>query len=144
MLARSYSCAEGMKHAVAVVVKRNGKFLLIKRAKKGESEDFWCPITGAVEDSETQEQAVIREAREEMGIRVEPIKKIWECMTHDGDYRLHWWQVDLMDERVTHNPDEVKAYEWVSVSEMQDIEHMFEADLFFFRTIGVQLPDSTV
>jgi 8-oxo-dGTP diphosphatase len=131
-----------MKDAVAVVIKKNGRFLLIKRAKKGEAEDFWCPITGAVEDGETQEQAVVREASEEMGIRVEPIKKIWECMTHDGDYRLHWWQVDLMDERITQNPEEVKEHEWVTVSQMQDIEHMFEADLFFFRTIGVHLSDS--
>ena len=133
-----------MKDAVAVVVKKDGKFLLIKRAKKGEAEDFWCPITGAVEHGETQEQAVIREACEEMGIRVEPIRKIWKCMTHDGDYRLHWWQVNLTEERITQNPDEVKAFAWVSVSEMGDIEHMFKADLFFFRTIGVQLPDSTV
>ncbi len=131
-----------MKHAVAVVIKKNGRFLLIKRAKKGEAEDFWCPITGAVEDGETQEQAVVREASEEMGIRVEPIKKIWECLTHDGDYRLHWWQVDLMDEHITQNPEEVKEYTWATVSQMGDIEPMFEADLFFFRTIGVQLSDS--
>ncbi|UCC12959.1 MAG: NUDIX hydrolase [candidate division WOR-3 bacterium] len=132
-----------MRDAVAVVIKKDGRFLLIKRAKKGEAEDFWCPITGAVEDGETQEQAVVREASEEMGIRVEPIKKIWECMTHDRDYRLHWWQVDLMDGRIAQNPEEVKEYKWVTVSQMRDIEQMFEADRLFFRTIGVQLSDST-
>lgn len=132
-----------MQDAVAVVIKKDGKFLLIKRAKKGEAEDFWCPVTGAVEDGETQEHAVIREAREEMGIRVDPIRKIWECMTHDGAYVLHWWQVALIDGHITENPDEVKAHAWVTVSGMQDIENMFEADRFFFRTVGSRLPDST-
>jgi 8-oxo-dGTP diphosphatase len=131
-----------MKDAVAVVVKRDGTFLLIKRAKKGEAEDFWCPITGAVEDGETQEQAVVREASEEMGIQVEPVKKVWECRTHDGTYLLHWWQVDLINDRITENPDEVKAHTWTTISGMQDIGKMFEADRFFFRTIGSQLPDS--
>jgi len=132
-----------MKHAVAVVVKKDGKFLLIKRAKKGEAEDFWCPITGAVEHGETQEQAVVREAQEEMGIQVEPVKKLWECTTHDGKYTLHWWQVDLIHDRISENPDEVKAHTWVTVSGMQDIENMFEADLLFFKTVGANLPDST-
>ena len=68
-----------MRDAVAVVVTKNGRFLLIKRAKEGEAEDFWCPITGAVEDGETQKQAAVREASEEMGIRVDPVRKIWEC-----------------------------------------------------------------
>jgi 8-oxo-dGTP diphosphatase len=132
-----------MKQAVAVVIKKDGRFLLIKRAKKDGAEDFWCPITGAVEQGETQEQAVVREAHEEMGIRVKPVKEIWECTTHDGQYILHWWEAELIDDRITENPDEVKAHIWVTVSEMQDIENMFEADLLFFKTLGLQLPDSS-
>lgn len=131
-----------LSHAVAVVVKRGGRFLLIKRAKKDEAEDFWCPITGAVEHGETQEHAVVREAREEMGIKVEPVKKIWECKTHDGHYILHWWQVDLIHDCISENPDEVKAHTWVTTSQMQDIENMFEADRLFFKTVGSRLPDS--
>ena len=96
-----------IKDAVAVVIKRNGKFLLIKRAKKDVAEDYWCPITGAVEQGETQAQAVIREAQEEMGLIVEPVKKVWECYTEDREYLLHWWQVKLLNDTVKINKSEV-------------------------------------
>lgn len=131
-----------MKDAVAVIIKRGGKFLLIKRAKKGEAEDYWCPITGAIEKEETQEQTIIREAKEEMGITVKPIKKIWQCYTEDKQYLLHWWYVKLLNDKVIINRDEVKEYRWVHYREMQKIGRMFKADLQFFREIGINLPDS--
>ncbi|MGB3340905.1 MAG: NUDIX hydrolase [bacterium] len=125
-----------MKQAVAVVIKNNNKFLLIKRAKKGEAEDYWCPITGAIEPGETQEQVVIREASEEMGITVEPIEKVWECYTEDKQYLLHWWSAKLIDDRITMNHDEVKDYQWVDYEQMNDIGKMFRADLEFFKRAG--------
>ena len=130
-----------MKDAVVIVIERNGKFLLIKRAKKGMAEDYWCPITGAVENRETQEQAVIREANEEMGITVKPIKKVWECFTEDKQYLLHWWYVKLLVDNIKINSNEVKDYRWLSVTEMQKISKMFKADLQFFREIAPNLPD---
>jgi 8-oxo-dGTP diphosphatase len=126
-----------MKDAVAVVINRAGKYLLIKRAKKDASEDYWCPVTGAVEAGETQAQAVIREAREELGITVEPIRKIWECLTHNKKYRLHWWMVGLASDSINADPLEVKEYRWVSVSEMPAIGKMFHSDLVFFQDIAV-------
>ena len=125
-----------MKDAVAVVIKRNERFLLIKRAKKGFAEDYWCPITGTVENSETQAQAVKREAWEEMGINVKPIKKVWECFTDDEQYLLHWWWVRLINDEIKIYPDEVKDYRWVNAYEMQNIGKMFKADLKFFKEIA--------
>lgn len=122
-----------MKHAIAIVLKQNDSFLLVKRAKKGKAEDYWCPITGAIEEGESQEQAVVREASEEMGIGVEPIEKVWECYTEDMQYLLHWWSARLTDNRITVNPQEVKAYQWVTYEQMQNIGKMFNADLQFFK-----------
>jgi 8-oxo-dGTP diphosphatase len=132
-----------MKQAVAVVIKNNDKFLLIKRAKKGEAEDYWCPITGAVEPDESQEQAVIREAGEEMGITVEPIEKVWECYTEDKQYLLHWWSAKLIDDRITINPEEVKDYKWVDHEQMKNIGKMFKADLNFFKEASKHSSEST-
>ena len=133
-----------MRDAVAIVIKKDDKFLLIKRAKKGEAEDYWCPITGAVEPGESQEQAVVREAREELGIVVEPIKKVWECYTDNKDYSLHWWQTHLVEENINVNPDEVKDYYWARIEEMQNLGKMFDADMHFFQTIGRTLPNISV
>lgn len=133
-----------MKDAVAVVVKKGGRFLLIKRAKKNEAEDYWCPITGAVEQGETQEEAVVREAKEEMNIVVHPIKKVWECLTDDKRYLLHWWYVESTAEGIVPNPGEVKEYSWFTWEEMQKIDKMFDADLHFFREIGARLTDPEI
>jgi 8-oxo-dGTP diphosphatase len=131
-----------VKDAVAVVLKRGDKYLLIRRAKHGTAEDYWCPITGAVEPGETQAQAVAREAMEELGIKVKPLDKVWECMTDDKEYSLHWWHSSLEDETATVNPDEVKEYRWLTYSEMLDLDKMFDADRKFFRVIAPQLRDS--
>jgi 8-oxo-dGTP pyrophosphatase MutT (NUDIX family) len=131
-----------MKDAVAVVLKRGEKYLLIRRAKHGTAEDYWCPITGAVEYGETQAQAVIREAKEELGITVCPVHKVWECLTDDREYILHWWHVLLEDDTVTVNPDEVKEYKWLTYEEMQNFENMFGADRTFFKSIAPGLADS--
>ena len=131
-----------MKDAVAIVIKKKGKFLMIKRAKKGEAEDYWCPITGAVEEGEQQEEAVIREAKEEMGVTVEPIREVWVCPTEDKEYLLHWWYVRLKDDKMKMNPDEVKEFRWVDCAEMEGIGKTFSADREFFREIGVNLDDS--
>jgi len=131
-----------MQDAVAVVIKRNNKFLLIKRAKQGAAEDYWCPITGAVEQGETQAQAVIREAQEEMGITVEPIQKVWECYTDDKRYLLHWWQVKISRDTIKTNPHEVKEYGWFNVDEMKNITKMFTADLHFFKTQSSIIPNT--
>ena len=124
------------------MLKKGDRYLLIRRAKHGTAEDYWCPITGAVEDGETQAQAVSREALEELGIKVEPRDKVWECTTDDKEYLLHWWHSSLEDDTVTVNPDEVKEYRWLTYSEMLELEKMFDADRRFFRVIAPQLKDS--
>ncbi len=131
-----------MKDAVAVVLKRGDKYLLIRRAKHGTAEDYWCPVTGAVEEGESQAQAVAREAGEELGIKVAPVKKVWECLTDDQQYLLHWWHATLKDDAITANPDEVKEYCWLTYGEMLQLQKMFDADRRFFREIAPHLTDS--
>ena len=131
-----------MKQAVAVVIKKDDRFLLIKRAKKDEAEDYWCPVTGAVEPGETQEQAVIREAQEELQIDVMPIKKVWECFTENEEYLLHWWYVKLIGKVFQPNPEEVKEYRWINPEQMRRLKKTFSTDLKFFQEIGPSLPNS--
>ena len=127
---------------MAVVLKKGDKYLLIRRAKHGTAEDYWCPITGAVEDGETHAQAVIREAKEEMGIVVEPIRKVWECPTNDREYLLHWWHAKLLREEIFVNPAEVKEYGWFTVLQMDNLSQMFDADRVFFEQVAPDRPDS--
>lgn len=131
-----------MKDAVAVVLKKGERYLLIKRAKHGTAEDYWCPVTGAVEDGENQAEAVTREAKEELGIDVSPLQKVWECLTDDKEYVLHWWHAQIVNDKVEINPDEVKEYRWLTYEEMLKLDKMFDADRKFFSTVAPHLKDS--
>jgi 8-oxo-dGTP pyrophosphatase MutT (NUDIX family) len=126
------------KDAIAVVLQKDGAFLLIKRAKKGQAEDYWCPITGAVEPGETQPEAVIREAREEMGLEVRPSHKVWQCYTQDKQYMIHWWCAELTSEHMQMNTSEVKEYRWLHYRDMQKLDKMFEEDLYFFKLLSAR------
>ena len=53
-----------------VIKRRNGKFVLVKRAND-PFKDFWALPGGFVEYGETVEQAAIREVKEETGLDVE-------------------------------------------------------------------------
>lgn len=128
-----------MKDAIAVVLQKNGAFLLIRRAKKGQAEDYWCPITGAVEHGETQPEAVVREAREEMGLDVRPVNKVWQCYTQDKQYLIHWWCAELVSEHIRVNKHEVKEYRWVLYRDMRKLDRMFEEDLHFFKLMSDRL-----
>ena len=84
---------------VAAVLDREGRFLIGKRSPhKQSAPGYWCPISGRVEPGETQAEAVVREVREETGLRVRARSKVAECDTHDGSAIIHWWRVETLDE----------------------------------------------
>jgi len=99
-------------------------------------------VSDPVEQGETQAEAVKREAKEELGIAVRPLHKVWECLTDDKEYVLHWWHALLEDDTVAINPDEVKEYRWLTYEEMLNLKKMFDADRRFFKTIAPNLSDS--
>ncbi|MBL7206196.1 MAG: NUDIX domain-containing protein [Candidatus Aenigmarchaeota archaeon] len=71
----------------AVLVEKDGKFLLGERNKKN-AKGFWVIPGGKVEWGETIEQAAIREIKEETGLDIEIIKKIGskEIINTPADY----------------------------------------------------------
>lgn len=76
---------------VAIIRDREGRFLIGKRnLNKAAAPGYWVPVSGKLEEGETQEEALVREVYEEIGVRARPIKKVGEIDTHDGKFRLHW------------------------------------------------------
>lgn len=63
--------------AVTAVIVRDGHVLLLKRSPEQEhAPGLWDPCSGRIEHDETPEQAVVREAREETGLTVTPLRVI--------------------------------------------------------------------
>lgn len=59
--------------AVSAAIFRDGRVLIVRRAQS-PAYGFYTLPGGAVELGETLEQAVVREAREETGLEIEPLQ----------------------------------------------------------------------
>lgn len=63
--------------AVSAVIKRADTVLLLKRSpEQVHAPGLWDPCSGRVESGETPKQAVVREAWEETGLKIEPLRVI--------------------------------------------------------------------
>lgn len=126
---------------VAVVVDR-GRVLLIQRGPAVVFPGYWAPLSGRIEPGESQPEAVVREVREEVGLRVRPLAKVWECDTDDGAYRLHWWTAQLLGGELALDPGEVSQARWLTPAEYRELTPTFVGDHEFFERIlpSLELP----
>jgi 8-oxo-dGTP diphosphatase len=124
-----------MKEAIVAIIRRAGRMLVIQRGPAAMLSGYWSPPSGRIEPGETQAEAVVREMREELGLAVRPLAKVWECLTDDGSYRLHWWTVDEDGSALQLEPGEVGAAAWVTASEFLKLEPIFQGEREFFRDV---------
>jgi 8-oxo-dGTP diphosphatase len=83
------------KHGVvAVFTDDEGRFLFIKRGETlARAPGWWCFVGGEVERGETLEAAIEREMREEVGLDVTAREKVFESISPNGEFLLHWMRV---------------------------------------------------
>jgi 8-oxo-dGTP pyrophosphatase MutT (NUDIX family) len=118
-------------HGVVVVVCCGGRYLMIRRAAGVIAPGAWCFVGGALEDGESQAEAVRREFREEVGGAVRPVRKIWESTRPDGRLVLHWWEAELADDRLEPNPAEVAELRWCTAEEIAALPGLLESNRAF-------------
>lgn len=110
--------------------------MLGKRSPDKESAPlYWCPVTGKIEPGESEGDAVIREAFEEVGLKVKPLKKLAQMPTRDGSCLLHWWSVEILEGDAYLKNDEHTELRWVTLSEMEKLTPIFHEDIAFYRAI---------
>jgi 8-oxo-dGTP diphosphatase len=127
--------------AVVPILRRDGRVLVIRRGPGVVLPGYWCPPSGRVEAGETQEEAVIREVAEELGVVARPIAKVWECPTDDGDFILHWWLTGAERYDVRPEPREIAEVRWVTPDEFLDLRPTFAGDRDFFASVLPRLDD---
>lgn len=129
-----------LNEGVVVVVRRGERLLVIRRAPGLLAEGAWCFVGGGIEPGESQEQAVVREFREEVGAAVRPVEKIWEYWRPDRRLRLHWWMGEVdADAELSPNPLEVAELRWCTTAEIQALDYVLESNRYFLQTIGRRL-----
>jgi 8-oxo-dGTP diphosphatase len=127
---------QSIRHAVVVLVRDGDEMLFIERAKTDSYPGYWSAVTGAIEPGESQHDACIREAAEEVGLTVKPARKLFESMTRRASFLLHWWECDLAGPRnVTPQPSEVGAWQWLSPARAADLPLMFSDTRYFLREV---------
>ncbi|MFI7404322.1 NUDIX domain-containing protein [Streptomyces sp. NPDC049541] len=123
------------REAIVAVLRRGGRVLAIRRGPGVPRPGYWQPLSGKVEPGETQEQAVVREVREEVGLTVSPLAKVWESETDDGLFRLHWWTAEAATGEIVPDPVEVADTRWVTPQEFLALTPVFDGDREFFERI---------
>ena len=128
-----------VREAVVAVLRDGDQVLVIQRGPQVMLPGYWTPISGRIEPGESQEAAVVREVREEVGLRVTPSAKVWECPTDDGDYVLHWWTADVEAAHLILDPREVSDARWVTAGEFLQMTPTFDGDREFFERVLPEL-----
>lgn len=123
------------REAVVAIIRRGAAVLVIQRAPGVRMPGFWAPLSGTIEPDESQEDALVREVREEVGLDVAPVAKVWESTTDDGSFVLHWWTAEPQAGPVKADPREVSGFQWVTPAEFLKLQPTFEGDRTFFEEI---------
>jgi len=106
-----------MIYVVAALIKKNEDFLIAQRAR-GELKGFWEFPGGKIEADETQEEAIIREIEEELGIIVTPqrVIKTFNYKYSFAKIKLTLIKCSFDNTQKINLVDSHADYEWVNTS----------------------------
>ena len=124
-----------MLDAIVAVITNGDKALLIQRAPSVRGGGYWAPVSGEVEPGESQEAAVAREAMEEVGLTVRPVRKVWENVSSRKTFNLHWWLAEYVTGDLVLEKKEVSDARWLTADEICKMDTTFEGDREFFQNV---------
>jgi 8-oxo-dGTP diphosphatase len=125
----------GRRGAVAIVV-RDGRMLVIRRSRHVIAPLVYCFPGGGIENDETEEAAVVREVFEEVGVTIEPRRRLWECVTA-WKVHLAWWLADMAPTEVPQpDPREVESVHWFTPAEMAGQSELLDSNREFLELIA--------
>lgn len=114
------------KSTVACILIKSNKVLLVKRVKN-PFRGYWCLPGGHAELFEKIENAVKREIKEELGIKIKP-----KFFTFDQEiYRNLKWHANVfiftsrIDGKIKINKNELSSYKFVTNLEINNLKIAF-------------------
>ena len=127
-----------MISVTAAVLIKDNRILLAQRKLSGKQPGKWEFPGGKIEKSETPEECLKRELKEEFNIEVE-IKDYFDTNIHQYSdlkikliaYKVEWKNGNI--ESKAHN-----SYKWISINEIEDYDFA-EADIPFVKKLKKEL-----
>jgi 8-oxo-dGTP diphosphatase len=116
---------------VVVVIKRNGKYLMLKQSKAKKFPLKWMPVSGGVNAGESLEDACIREVLEETGLKIKLVKQVARLK---GDYKvenLYFFTANYLSGEVKADEGEINDFKWLSHPEILKLDLLPAARIFF-------------
>ncbi len=123
--------------AVVAIIQSSNRFLFVRRSDYvAAARGYWCPVSGRIEQNETEEEALQREVMEEVGLDVVAVNKVCAISSPDGQYFLHYWTTKIVGGEARITSHEATAMKWVTLEEMKQLSPVFEEDIRIFEAIG--------
>jgi 8-oxo-dGTP diphosphatase len=124
------------RRGVVGVVLRDGRMLVIRRARSVVAPLVYCFPGGGIEAGESEEEALEREFREEVGVAFRPLRRLWRCVTA-WKVELAWWFGALAPDAVlAANPREVESIHWLTPREMAQLPDLLESNRAFLELLA--------
>ncbi len=135
------------RSGVVAVIVREGRFLVIRRSDQVIAPGMVCFPGGGIEGGESEEETLVREIREELGVTIAPVRRIWRSVT-PWNVKLAWWLGEIDQEQpFAPNPAEVACIQWVSTDEMRELPNLLESMHHFLDALAgeeIELDCSTL
>jgi NADH pyrophosphatase NudC (nudix superfamily) len=127
-----------MRKGVVAVIKRKNiqgsyAYLLVSTTKNyGEYTRAYYPPGGHIENNETDEHALKREIKEELGVSVKVIRLIRKIPADVPDVLVSWWECELESEEFKIKQDEIVNAGFFTKEEMKKLK-LFPSTQEFFK-----------
>ena len=132
-----------MRNTTLCQIERDGKYLMLHRVKKtvDENRDKWIGIGGKFEEGESPEDCLLREVREETGLRLRSwrFRAIITFVSDEwGTEYMHLFTSDDFEGEVRADCEE-GTLEWIDKKELLT-KPIWEGDKLFLRLLDEDAP----
>lgn len=107
---------------VCMVLKKDNKILFARRANTGWMDGLWSLPGGCLEDNESMAHAIVREAKEELAITIDPHKLKLFHIQHTNKDKLGFYFIvnEWQGEPINNEPGECSEVGWIDIDQLPD------------------------
>ena len=118
------------------MVYEGDRLLVIERSHTVEAPGMFCFPGGGIEPGEAEQEALVREMFEELGVAVEPVRSLWQSATA-WRVQLSWWLARLITPyELQPNPAEVASVHWLTPAELAAVPRLLESNRHFLAALA--------
>lgn len=128
---------------VAAIRRADGRYLMVRRSRFVKAPLKVCFPGGTMEAGETQQETLVREMMEELGVQVAPIRCVWKHEFPDKPVTLWGWTAEFCGAGAspifTPDPLEIAEVLWLLPEEGSQREDGLPTNRLFITALQSNL-----